>query len=339
MFEPGQKNWELFGYDTRNVGRHFTAAWRDLLWSNESPVRASLDEAVVLKTPDGEQTWQAGAPCAAVPTECRAVLLPEDLALVRKLRLPLAVESELHSALQLEAAASSPFAAADTGTGWLVTQRDEHNLHVQLVIVSLSAAMAYIARQYGSHDPDAQEAWVATGDGRMVVVRGFGESRRDRLYRRRLWRVGAMSGVAAMLLLGILLVGAGLKNWQLERLSAVAGVTQQEAAPALQLRATLGEANEVIAAVNTISGEYASPQVELARLTHLLGDDAYLERMSIDGRNMEIRGRAVNAANVMELLTRQPGYASVTAGSPIRKLPGTDQEQFHLKVQLAGDKT
>ena len=31
MLESGQ-NWELFGYDMRNLGRHWVEAWRDLLW-------------------------------------------------------------------------------------------------------------------------------------------------------------------------------------------------------------------------------------------------------------------------------------------------------------------
>ncbi len=335
MVESGQ-NWELFGYDTRKLGRHFTAAWRDLLWAESSPVRRRLDEAVVLRTPEGEATWQAGAPSPGVAAKCRAVLLPDDLALTRTLRFPVAVEADLADALALEAAASSPFATDDTATGWLVTHRDEQVLQVQLVIVSKSAAMTYIARQYDSHDSVAQEVWVAVNGG-MVVVAGFGESDRHSRYRRRLLRVGAMAGGAALLLLVTVLVGAGFKKWEFERLSAVEETTRQEAAQALRLRTTLGGANAVIEAVNAISAEYPNPHTELARLTHLLDDDVYVERLSIEGNAMDLRGRALDAASVMELLAKQPAYAGVTAGSPIRSLPGTRQEQFHLKITRAGD--
>ncbi|MFV8818303.1 PilN domain-containing protein [Haliea sp. E17] len=337
MLESGQ-NWELFGYDTRNLGRQITAAFREFIWSYDSPLRERLDEVVCLRDGDREQHYHAGKACEAAPSQCKAVLLPEDLALTRQLRFPLAVEAELEGAVALEAAASSPFASADTGVGWQVASRDEQYLYVQLVIVSLSAAMTYISHHYGSHDAHAQEVWVLAGE-RLVVVRGFGEAVRERLYRQRLLRVVSMIGVAAALLFVLVLAGAGSKKWELERLSALEQTTRQEAAEAMRLRSVVGDSNELIAAVNEISSQYPNPHMELARLTHLLEDSAYIDRLSIEGREMDIQGKAVNAAQMMELLTKQDAWSGVTAGSPIRKLPNSNREQFHLKIQrgLASD--
>ena len=56
----------------------------------------------------------------------------------------------------------------------------------------------------------------------------------------------------------------------------------------------------------------------------------------MNGLEIDIRGRAADASAIMELLTQQPDYRGVTAASPIRKIPGTNLEQFHLKVQLGG---
>lgn len=334
MFESGQ-NWELFGYDTRSLGRHFVAAWKDLLWAYDSPLRKHLDETVTLQTPEGERVYQAGTPTGSIAAACRAVLLPDELVLTRQLRLPLAVEPDLEDALALEAQACSPFAASDTGTGWLVTARDERQIHVELVIVSLSAAMAYIGQQYGSHDAHAQEVWVAAGDN-MVVVRGFGEGQREKFYRRRLLRVASMFGVAAILLLLVLLVSAGFKKWELQRLTELEASTQHAAADAMRLRSALAEANETIAAVNGLLAMNPSAHRELARLTRLLDDSTYVDRLEINGREIEIQGKAVDAAQVMESLTRQAEYDDVVAASPIRKLQNTGIEQFNLKVQLAG---
>ncbi|MEH6585323.1 MAG: PilN domain-containing protein [Halioglobus sp.] len=334
MFESSQ-NWELFGYDMRQLGRHFFTAWRELLWAYDSPVRTHLDEAVTLRSLSGERVYQAGLPSELTEARCNAILLDDDLALTRKLRLPLAVEADLDAVLALEVNANSPFSPSDTGFGWIVSDRNESHIHLTLVIVSLSAAMAYISQQYGGHDAYAQEVWVDVA-GQMVVVTGFGEGHREQLYRRRLTKVGFMVGAAGLILLLIAAVGSGLKKLEYDRLESVSAATQREAANASQMRSALGAANETIAAVNAITGNYPNAHVHLGRLTELVGDDAFVERLAINGLEIDIRGRAADASAIMELLTQQPDYRGVTAASPIRKIPGTNLEQFHLKVQLGG---
>ncbi len=334
MFESGQ-NWELFGYDMRDIGKHFKAAWRQLLWAYDSPVRSHLDEPVSLRSAGGVCCYQAGKPCREAQTNCVAVLLPDDLVLTRTLRLPVAIEADLESVLALEVNSNSPFAAVDTAYGWALVGRDEQSLHLVLVIVSLSSAMTYIGHEYDCHDAQAQEAWVEV-EGRMIVVRGFGEARREDCYRRRLLKVGAMLGAAFLALLLIAGAGAGFKKLELERLEAMAAVAEREAQQATRMRTALNVANETTAAVEQVSGLYPSPHLELARLSKLLSDDAYVERLSINGREIDLRGRAVDAADVMQLLTEQSQYAAVTAASAIRKIPGTNVEQFHLKIQLKG---
>lgn len=334
MFESGQ-NWELFGYDMRNVGKHFNAAWRELLWAYDSPIRSHLDEPVNLRTPSGGRCYQAGQPCAESKTNCVAVLLPDDLVLTRSLRLPVAVEADLESVLVLEVNSNSPFAASDTGFGWTLVARDEQFLHLVLVIVSMSSAMTHIGHEYDSHDAQAQEAWVEV-DGRMIVVRGFGEGRREDCYRRRMLKVTSMLAGAAIVLLMIAGIGAGFKKLELENLEAMATVAERDAQQATTLRTALNIANETTGEVGEVTRLYPSPHLEFARLSKLIGDDAYIERLSINGKEIDLRGRAADAAGIMQLLTKQPEYAAVTAASAIRKLSGTNVEQFHLKIQLKG---
>ncbi|MEP5567935.1 MAG: hypothetical protein ABJN62_08880 [Halioglobus sp.] len=334
MFESSQ-NWELFGYDMRQLGRHFMAAWRELLWAYDSPVRAHLDEPVILRSPSADAIYQAGMPSALKEARCNAVLLDGDLALSRKLRLPVAVDTELDAVLALETSANSPFSPVDTGAGWVVTGRDENHIHLTLVIVSLSASMTYISQHYGGHDAHAQEVWVDVS-GQMVVVNGFGEDRREKLYQRRLVKVGIMVAVAGLVLLLTAVAGAGFKKLEFERLESVSAETQREAADATQMRTAVSAANETIFAVNEITASYPSAHVHLGRLTGLLGNDAFAERLAINGLEIDLRGRAVDASAIMELLTEQPDYREVTAASPIRKIPGTDVEQFHLKIRVRG---
>ncbi|QFU76705.1 general secretion pathway protein GspL [Halioglobus maricola] len=332
MFES-QQNWELFGYDMRDLGRHFTAAWRDFLWAYDSPVRARLDEPVRLQSMDGVACYQAGELCTGTGADCAAVLLPEDLVLSRLLRLPLAVESDLPAVVALEVNANSPFSADDTGYGWRVIERGEQQLKVVLVIVSRSAAMTYVAQEYGSHDPLAQELWVDS-EGAKVVVEGFGEGQRRERYKRRLVRVASMLGGAALVVLVAIAASAGLKKVELGNVEEIAQRTQMETAEASRMRAELSQANEAIAEINTLQQDHPSPHLELARLTSLLSDDAFIERFSMSGTEIDLRGRATDASSLMQVLTEQADYGRVSAASPIRRVPGQDKEQFHLKITM-----
>ena len=334
MFESSQ-NWELFGYDMRQLGRHFMAAWRELLWAYDSPVRTRLDEPVSLRSPAAATVYQAGLPSGLSEARCSAILLDDDLALSRNLRLPLAVEAELDAVLALEVNANSPFSTEDTGAGWVLNRRDENYIYLTLVIVSLSASMTYISQQYGGHDANAQEVWVDVA-GQMAVINGFGESQREQLYRRRLLKVGVMVGAAGLILLLTAGVAAGMKKLEYDHLESVSAETQREAADATQMRSAVSAANETIAAVNQNTANYPSAHFHLGRLTELLGDDAFVERLAINGLEIDVRGRAVDASAIMELLTEQADYREVTAASPIRKIPGTGVEQFHLKVRVRG---
>lgn len=330
------RNWELFGYDMRRLGRHWLAAWRDLLWAHDSPVRQRLDEVVAVQDRDGLRYYQAGSTCPGAPaSDCRAVLMPDDLVLSKQLRIPLQAESELDAILALEIRASSPFAAADTRSGWSVVARDDANLRVALVIVSASATMAFLGREYDSHDPHAQEVWVEV-DGGMVVVNGFGEGLRERRYRRRLLHSAALVGVVAVLLLAMVAVGAGFKQAQLRRLEAMSADTMRAAAEASRLRSLLAQANETIAAANEVMTQYPNPHAELARLTRLLGDDASLSSFSMQGPALTVRGRAADAAQVMADLTDEPGYVDVRAPQAFTRLD-SGLEQFSLEFRVAGE--
>ena len=331
MLESGQ-SWELFGYDMRNVGRHWVAAWRDLLWGYDSPVRRHLDEAVSLRREEGTACYQGGKPSPFAAAECSAILLPEDLVLSKALCVPAAVEADLGAVLALEVNANSPFSADDTAYGWHITERDESQLQVLLVIVSMSSAMAYLGRQFDVHNPHLQEVWVEA-DGEMVMVRGFGEELRTMRYRKRLIRVTIMLGVIAVLLLSIVAVATSLKGAELQRVQTMAATTQGESADASRMRSSLVLANETIAAVNQIAMNYPNPQFEIARLTQLLEDSVSVEHFSMHGLEINLRGRAADAASVMQRLTDQPDYAEVTAPRAITRVHGTPLEQFYLSMR------
>jgi general secretion pathway protein L len=332
MLQSGQ-NWEIFGYDMRQVGRHWLAAWRGFLFAYDSPLRARLDELVVLRGEAGEQYYQGGAASAQGDSNCSAILLPDDLVLSRQLRLPAAVEGDLESALALEVNANSPFKPGDTGWGWQVVARDENFIQVALVIVSPSAVMTYLAHQFDVHDIHAQEIW-ADVNSLKVVVRGFGERIREKRYQKRLLRSVVLVLIAAALLLGVVGVSVLSKRLELRELQGVSAAIQRESAEASRMRNSLATANEAITTANQIMALHPDPHAEIARLTRLLGDDASLVQFTMIGKEIRIRGRAADAAAVMQQLTDEADYAEVTAPQAITRLGNTGLEQFYLNIRL-----
>ena len=95
----------------------------------------------------------------------------------------------------------------------------------------------------------------------------------------------------------------------------------------LLLQGTINAANEVVA-------KYPNPHVEIARLTRLLDDDVSIVSFSMNGAELRLRGRAANAASVMEQMTSEPRYAEVTAPQATVRLGDSGQEQFYLNIRV-----
>jgi len=343
MAQAGQ-NWDLFGYDVRQLFKHWRSAWREFLWGYDSPVIARLDEAVRVHGEEGDAYFHAGQR-RAVPVDTsvsaldiEAVLLPDSLVLSRVLELPLAAESDLDMVMALEVTANSPFPDSDTGYGWKLSSRDEKNLHIQLAIVSLSSTMSYLGQQYDCHDAQAGEVWAEVGNS-MIVLSGFGEKKRLQRYNKRMVRVASTLAYCAVLLVIIFGTAAGMKYLELQQLSSLSEKVKSQASNALEMRTAIVSANETIAAVNELVLQRPNPHFEMVRLSQMLGDDVSLIQFTMQGAGLDIRGIADDAAVIVQQLTDEPAYASVTAPQAITKYFNTGQEQFFLNIELAREQS
>ncbi len=331
MLDRSQQ-WQLFGYDMRRIGHHWQVAWAEFLWGDRSPVRARLDDIVRVEDESGSRCYHAGVPVTAGDASCHAVCLPDALVLFRTLTLPRAAEDELQSVMQLEVMANSPFPASDTAAGWSLVERTERGLQVELAIVSRSAAMRYLGSRYDIHNIHEREVWAMSGD-RPIVLLGFGEAARLARYQRRLLRIGSLLGGGFLLLLLVLALAAGGKYLELQRYEALASRVDREAAEVTRQRESLSAANQTILAVNDYLREYPDPHTLLARLTRLLADDAYVAQFTLRGRDLRLRGRAADAAGVIQELTRQPDFEEVS-DQGIAAVGNTGVEQFNVNVRL-----
>jgi len=129
-------------------------------------------------------------------------------------------------------------------------------------------------------------------------------------------------------------LGVAYPNDEVDLSASVTAQTREAA----EQREALSSANQVISGVEAVSSQYPSPHVELARLTELLGDDAYIAQFAMRGNEIRLRGRSSDAAAVMEKLTAVPEFAEVSAEQGgITKLGNTGLEQFYVTIRLSSE--
>jgi general secretion pathway protein L len=339
MSEASQA-WSLFGFDVRQIGHYFREGWRDFLWGDESPVLAAVDEVVQTHLPSGETVfYQSGRPIS-VPADTNAVLaeavvIPDQLALARPMRMPAAAEANLEAVLALEVQANSPFQPNDTCYGWTVVRRSDIELELRLVISSRSAIMAHIAAEFDCHDVAFYEVWAQDGP-RMILLQGFGEAGRQQRNRKRMVRAGGTGAYCLLVILLIFGLAAGMKYLELERVRDMQSEVVVGAKTAVEVRSRLVAARSAIVMAEQFRKEHPSPHQELKRLAFLLDDLTWLSSVVMKGDRIKIEGESADASVVMQQLLDHPAYARVEA--PVAMRTGrSGMERFVLDLVLAGE--
>ena len=263
MLEASQP-WSLFGFDIRRGLYYFRAGWHDFLWGDASVVLGAIDEVVAAREASGAVRFlQAGkwVTTSVAPDDvaAQAVVLPEHLALCKRLSVPAAAEPDLAALVALEVMSSSPFPKADTCYGWLLVERAPEQLLVQLVISSKSAIMAYLAANPVHSADGAYEVWAQAGE-RMVLVAGFGEGPRLQRNRRRLTRMAAIVAYCLVALLLVVALASGAKFLELRKVRAAQQEVEQSAGDAVLLRTALATSKSILSQINDLIATYPSPR-------------------------------------------------------------------------------
>ncbi|MDY0073250.1 MAG: PilN domain-containing protein [Thauera sp.] len=331
--------WSLFGLDLRQLGRHWCNGWEEALsW----PLFAWLSppEAVRVHLPDGSTEIRRGVSARRLPPASRAqaeaVLLDDDIVLVRELRLPLLGWAQLRQAVALEVTAVSPFPETETVWGWSSVAAQDHAV-VRLALAGrqhVQAALARVGKQ-----PASVEVWADAAA--PLLIEGFGESQRlGRMRAVRQRTVLAVCGLAVLLaaVVATPVLQARERTFDAQRQF---GALEAEVTDLVIARATLNTRQEQLQAVQDHLADRVDIPLMLEALTAALPDDAYLARFDLNGRQLRITGQADNASSLMSALGA-PGSAfrDVRAPSPISRQPGSNKDNFVIELQLdAGDAT
>ena len=333
----------LFGLDLALLADRWRAGWHELFWGRGSGIRRRLDAPVALRVPDGSNQWfVAGEALPGEPADSAsafsALLLPADKVLFIELSFPLSHEAELTDALALEVRANSPFPQEDTCFGWTVSARSGGQTLVLLAITSLIEVRKFLREAGVSlEDRDAQpELWCCDEAlGPPVVLRGYGEGRRERAYRKRLRYLGGLVAAALLLAAGLLVMPGLVRMEQAENMAHHLAYAETQAREALELRDALTADNDRTLALQALLDEQFDLHAFFEDLTALTPDSVYLDQLTVEGREVRARGWAVNAAAFMQRVAEEPAYTDVSSPSGIRRHGRTKLEQFVLEFRLA----
>ncbi len=331
------RNTSLFGLDLGNLWGGFRSGWSQALrW----PIFAWLSpsEPVRVLLPDGSERVVAGTSAKPASRGARpravAVVLPDELVLVRELTLPALADDDLRQAIELDIAASSPFPPDQVAWGWQIDALDDTSLKCRVALAAPAHIDAYLAEQRPRLGKAVPELWAEAQA--PIVFQGYGEApRRKRLSMRRWAIVGMLLLVA---LLAVALAATPLLQLRERVFDARARFETllAEAGPAVKGRDSLVRANERARAIQ----ERSRHNVDLAKLldtvTRLLPDDVYLSRFEIQGRQVRIAGFANNASALMEKLGAHGEFREVRAPSAITRQASSGKESFTIEFSIAG---
>jgi general secretion pathway protein L len=333
--EQARSNLVLFGFDLSRIPAFLRQGWSEAL---QWPFFARLlpPEPVRVRYPDGTKSvWPAGASPNSYHV-ANALVLPEELLLRRTLHMPFLSAAAQQEAIELAIDGASPFPAEKTVWGWQAVSINS-GMDIELVMASREHVADYLARRVRERYWPGIEVWAAStsADTPPVIMRGYGEARRQARTRYRYGQFVALAVLALALLLTLAASPVLRMHRDVSRLDAVANAISDETTPAMRDRDALVQANTSLGAVSVYAQAHPDPQELLGRLSALLPDSVYLTRLELRGRIVNIAGLASNAAEVMEILSAQPGFHEVRAPAAITRDPMSGRESFAIEFRFS----
>jgi general secretion pathway protein L len=261
--------------------------------------------------------------------------LPPARVLLRSLALPAAAEANLRQVLAFEMDRQTPFRAEQVHYDCRIGARDEATRQL-----TVDVALAPRA----SLDPDlAALGELGVGlDG--VDVRSAGEPRMGfnllpperRAVRRNLWlQINLGLGALGLVLLVVVMAqSVANRETALETLRAETTRQRDEARGVAALRAELKTAIE---GANFLSErKRARPPISDVALdvTERLGNDTWLQRLSLNGDQLQLQGQSREAAGLITVLQQSPYMDTPALQGAITPDARTGKEQFLIQAKV-----
>jgi len=277
------------------------------------------------------QSFRDGAP------EIR-LCLPDSEALDCPVELPLAVESNLESALGFQLDQLTPFRVQQVWFDHRIRERDtEHGrlkLDLRLVPINRLEAVRERLADIGirPHVIDTLE-----GAGERPKCDGFNlipESERPRYVFARARLNWILGGVALIALVAVMVQSLYLRDQKVDTLRSEVAALRQEAEAVLELQRQLEDS---LAAANFLAERRQSQPViiqVLDEISSILPDDMWLQQLQVRGNELMMMGLADGSQRLINLVNESSLLDDAEFRGAINVDPATGQERFNARATI-----
>lgn len=264
------------------------------------------------------------------------LLLPREKVLAKPVSLPLAAEENLREVLSFEMDRLTPFSADQVYFDHTAPARDpkKHTLTMDLLVAprqTLDEPLAALAR-IGLH-PDIV---TTRGDNArpLAVNLLFAQARR-----RRPVSVRRLNFLLAALALVLLTTAAVLPLlYKSHMINALEPLLDAASARAVAAQRLSEEIEHLLANSQfLVEKKHTTPMLlhTLNELTRTLPDDTWLERLEVNGLEVQLIGVSGSAAALIPLLESAPFFQNARFRSPVTRAPLANEERFHISAQIS----
>lgn len=269
--------------------------------------------------------------------------LPRQRILLRTLKLPAAAEHNLTQVLGFEMDRQTPFKVDQVYLDQHISARDSETkkLTVDLAVVPRPALDAELKRL----EPlelalDGIDGWAGDPGGERLGFNFLPTTQRVKHRNKRLFINLGLGAAALLLLLTAMSLWVSNRQQALLDMQAEVAKVQKQATQVVTLRKGLSESIKGASFLMRKKNE-TPVRIELLRaLTHTLGDDTYLQRLSIDDNNrLSLQGQSDHAASLLEKVSKIPTLSDASFQGVIQPDARSGKERFNILATVTAQTT
>ncbi|MGB8635887.1 MAG: PilN domain-containing protein [Rhodanobacteraceae bacterium] len=264
--------------------------------------------------------------------------LPRQRVLLRTLQLPAAAEHNLRQVLGFEMDRQTPFKVDQVYLDHRISARDSETrrLTVDLAVVPRPALDAELKQL----EPlelalDGIDGWSGEPGSERLGFNFLPPAGRVKRRNKRMLINLGLGAAALVLLLLAMSLWVSNREQALADMQAEVARVQKQASQVATLRKGLSESIKGASFLMRKKNE-TPVRIELLRaLTHTLGDDTYLQRLSIDDNNrLSLQGQSDHAASLLEKVSRIPHLSDASFQGVIQPDARSGKERFNIMATV-----
>ncbi len=261
------------------------------------------------------------------------VILPLGQLLHKVIPLPEATEPRLASVLGFELDRHTPFSADQASYSYRVLRRDRASQRIEVELFVLPHARREQLMQVLTNAGLAPSWILPQGREADVHLRGqlnlLPEALRPHKQMQNRWPLVLVAVLAVILALLFY-----LQDQRLQALQAEVGPLQQQAEEAQAVRDEASTLEQGWRFLYERRQAQPSPLGLLDELTRQLPDNTWLNRMELEGGEVQVQGESSSASDLISRLEGSALLQNVSFTSPVTINPRSGKERFSIRAQV-----